>query len=289
MSFFQLKEEFFSGDKFITPNKFFSLAIPIPGLTFVKRDNLYSFGTWQGHNIAPIFLTPKKIYDRVLIVGSSDISLKPSATLILRALGARKIYGTNTVPYSNFVESIPLGLTNFSDESPLHKIFGNPYHIKVAHESTSFSKEFTGTVYANFSTWTYKQERSPLRSYLEKVKHVTLDEMSPTEEGRIEFLKKLRRANFVVAPRGNGVDTHRLWETLYMGGIPIIKRDPMLENLIKDLPVLVVDDWRQISDLEFLEQAWHEIRARIDNFEKLDIDYWKSRILSSVNPQRLTW
>ena len=289
MGRFELQEDFISQDRFITSDKFFELAVPVPGLTYIKREFIYGFGTWRGYNIGPIFLTPRKVFDRVLIIGSSDISLKPSATLILRAMGVRKIYGTNTLPYSNFVESLPLGLTNFCDDSPLHRIFGNPNHFRMASQSSNFLSEFSGSVYANFSTWTFTRERSPLKASLQKLKHVILEEMSPTEEGRISFLRKLRENSFVITPRGNGVDTHRLWETLYMGGIPIIRKDPMLKDLVKDLPVLVVDDWRQIHDLKFLERSWYEIRSKTHRFEKLDIDYWKKKILLEVNPRRLSW
>jgi hypothetical protein len=74
-----------------------------------------------------------------------------------------------------------------------------------------------------------------------------------------------------------------------MGGIPIIRKDPMLKDLVKDLPVLVVDDWIQIHDLKFLERSWYEIRSKTHRFEKLDIDYWKKKILLEVNPRRLSW
>ena len=34
---------------------------------------------------------------------------------------------------------------------------------------------------------------------------------------------------FVVAPLGNGPDSHRIWETLYAGSIPIIFDIPLLQ------------------------------------------------------------
>lgn len=52
------------------------------------------------------------------------------------------------------------------------------------------------------------------------IEHLT-QEMSP----RVEFttyLKEIRRHEFILCPQGNGVDTHRLWETWYLGRIPVL-------------------------------------------------------------------
>ena len=37
-----------------------------------------------------------------------------------------------------------------------------------------------------------------------------------------EYLGELKQYRFVACPRGNGVDTHRLWETIYLGSTPVI-------------------------------------------------------------------
>ena len=51
----------------------------------------------------------------------------------------------------------------------------------------------------------------------------------------------------LICPRGNGLDTHRVWESLYLGRTTIVASGT-LDPLFKDLPVLILDDWRQIFE-----------------------------------------
>jgi len=67
---------------------------------------------------------------------------------------------------------------------------------------------------------------------------------------------------FAFCPPGKGVDTYRCWEYLYCGVIPILKRSG-IDALFEDLPVLLVDDWSQVSEPWLREQS-RAIRARFD-------------------------
>ena len=44
---------------------------------------------------------------------------------------------------------------------------------------------------------------------------------------------------------GNGIDTHRFWETLYLGSIPITKSYYL--SRVKHLSVLFVEDYKDIN------------------------------------------
>ena len=79
--------------------------------------------------------------------------------------------------------------------------------------------------YLNFKVETYPHERQLIQNMFQSKSWVTCGTPVDTLEGRKEFLKDIRNHEFVLCPRGNGVDTHRLWETLYMGSIPIVKND----------------------------------------------------------------
>lgn len=41
-------------------------------------------------------------------------------------------------------------------------------------------------------------------------------------------------------------DTHRLWKTLYMDSIPIVKYESA-HHLFTDLPILFINDWKEIN------------------------------------------
>jgi len=88
---------------------------------------------------------------------------------------------------------------------------------------------------------------------------------------------------FVLAPPGNGPDTHRLWEALALGCIPIVKRN-FLSGFLSDLPVAVVDDWREIS-AAFLQKTLAGFGARRFNFAKLYLEHWRRAIRGAVQTE----
>lgn len=75
-----------------------------------------------------------------------------------------------------------------------------------------------------------------------------------------EFLKELISYKFCLCPSGNGLDTHRFWESLYLRTIPIVVRIPLYTYFSKFFPILIVDSWDNIpiSELEsiYKEADW---------------------------------
>lgn len=66
---------------------------------------------------------------------------------------------------------------------------------------------------------------------------------------RDDYWRMLRKYLFVVCPRGNGWATHRFWEALLMGCIPIVEQDSVLRADIEaaGLPVEFVASFRLTS------------------------------------------
>jgi hypothetical protein len=85
--------------------------------------------------------------------------------------------------------------------------------------------------------------------------------------------------SFVVCPEGNGIDTHRLWETLYMGGVPIVSSNSYMNGLYRRLPVVVLDDWRQLNEVDFLERAWLEVQDKEWDSDVLMQSFWNKNFL----------
>ncbi len=63
-----------------------------------------------------------------------------------------------------------------------------------------------------------------------------------------QYLNEMIRHKFVLCPSGNGIESARNWETLYMKRVPIFKRHPYLEEMFRDFPVLFVDDWEEVTE-----------------------------------------
>ena len=95
---------------------------------------------------------------------------------------------------------------------------------------------------------------------------------------RIELWREKTRYAFVVSPHGNGLDCHRTWESLVLGNIVIVKRSS-LDPLYAGLPVVIVDDWREITEESL--RKWHIEHAaafrRPEVTERLTNRYWIDR------------
>ena len=104
------------------------------------------------------------------------------------------------------------------------------------------------------------------------------------EQSREDFWRSCNEAAFVLCPPGNGYDTHRAWEVLCLGRIPIIQDLPINE-VYRDLPVWIVNDWTGFANLteSDLKRVWTEFTSKWNdyNWEKLKLQYWK-KYLSQV-------
>jgi len=63
-----------------------------------------------------------------------------------------------------------------------------------------------------------------------------------------DYLRDLARHRFCVCPRGNGIDTHRFWECLYLGVVPVVERSAHTERwACEGVPLVLLDDWSELS------------------------------------------
>jgi len=95
------------------------------------------------------------------------------------------------------------------------------------------------------------------------------------ETGRVDFetyLNNMRKCKFVLCPRGNAIDCHRNWETIYMRRVPVMKRTPLLEELYKDYQVLFVDDYSEVTEQLLLDNNQMFIDAQTQDLSKLDLN-----------------
>jgi hypothetical protein len=84
------------------------------------------------------------------------------------------------------------------------------------------------------------------------------------------------RYSFVLSPFGNGMDCHRTWEALCLGCIPIVKA-PNFKTLFEDLPVLIVNDWNEVTQ-ELLDNTIQVFKTKEFKYEKLQLNYWVKQI-----------
>lgn len=169
----------------------------------------------------------------------------------------------------NRVESIPIGLENdrwFPEVKKKEKMLSKMQEPhKTVHQ----------LVYMNFNVATNPEKRTePYRLF--KNKTWVTAQMGFNGTGFDGYLDNIYNHKFVLCPEGNGIDTHRTWECLYMGTIPIEKRN-LNNRFYSDLPICFVDDWRQVTE-KFLEDEYVRIKSLIWNHSKLTFEYWKELI-----------
>ncbi len=164
--------------------------------------------------------------------------------------------------------SIPLGLSNNYTPKNL-----------VAKDFSSYSKneeknlEKKNLLYVNFVSNTNHKEREGL---YELFKTKAWADIQDPDLELINYKKDLKLYNFTLAPWGNGIDTHRIWEAIYSGSIPITKNHTTFSNF-SDLPILFVDSYEEINK-ELLESFLDSFDLKNFNLSKLEIDFWITKM-----------
>jgi len=218
---------------------------------------------------------------RTLILGHSDKRIKPHVALVAQYRGFTNTWSINSSSFGNFLRALPLGLTNPTNETEMHQILGNTDILLEAVDYASNSSGYDRLFYSNFSIDTNLSSRLKLLAVLDRNKIV---HRTPTftRNGRLNFLKDIRNSAFTLCPEGNGVDTHRIWETLYLGRVPIITKSKAMKQIVKDLPVIAIDDWEQISDKQYFKDKWVEMQKQVYDFRKLQISFWINKFCANI-------
>lgn len=91
-----------------------------------------------------------------------------------------------------------------------------------------------------------------------------------------QYIDNLSNYAFCLCPRGNGIDTHRMWEAMYLGCIPIVKKY-ITHEFEEELPIVFVDSWSEVTE-EFLKQKFETIDKTLFKSKILTNNYWEQKI-----------
>jgi hypothetical protein len=270
--------DFVNSGEIITSDKIMDALSGDSSFLYYKRDFLYKAGIWRNEKIPALYKNPKSFRGKTIVLGHSDKSIRVRDSWVLTQMGAKNVIGFNHIPNSKISAGIPLGITNNCDDSERHRIMGNESHFLIAGESSEFSDRFTNSIYLNMTISNNSPERSKLYLALNDQKNVTIQTPLLSDQGRIAYLKSLRHHNLVPCPVGNGIDTHRIWETLYMGGTPVIKKNRVLESLLAGLPVIILDAWDNLRNFELMEHKWTAIQQTKWDMTALNLTFQLGRL-----------
>lgn len=199
--------------------------------------------------------------DHCLYDGPTD---NPNGIDIQQLTCWKRWFGQNS--YSENVIPIPIGFENLRWESS----FGPK--TQWLYEAREKDTSPTKLVYLNCNKNTSLKARQECYDAAEKMNFVTVDQPNLSYQ---EYLNRIKEHKFILSPRGNGLDCHRTWEILMMKRVPVIKREGSLESLYKNMPVLFVDDWSDLNNMD-LDKVYEEYF--FDNQEYLEVDYWLNMI-----------
>jgi hypothetical protein len=97
--------------------------------------------------------------------------------------------------------------------------------------------------------------------------------ISVFQSDSISYFKEIGKYKFVICPEGNGIDTHRLWETLYSKGIPIVEDNELMRKKCEGLPILWTKDYSELTE-EYLNQKYEEILNTEYDFSQLYLSFY---------------
>jgi len=212
-------------------------------------------------------LTRRKI---VLVTGEGDLPCDGFRQSLLPA-NVCHWFATNVTQTHPRVTALPLGLGSPSSSTTL-----TASEIDAARNSGITRNRW---LYVNFRPDTNPRERQASYDHFREISSscdwLTFDQ--PWERGCNEkFLEALVSHRFVLCPPGNGVDTHRMWESLLAGAIPVVKKSPTMRPF-SDLPILSVDDFREVTK-ELLEKVWARIEVPPLPPLPMTESYWAEKI-----------
>jgi len=201
----------------------------------------------------------------IVITHNSDININNVNNLPKNVI---KWYSQNVNCKDERLYSLPIGLEN-------SKWFYNLHKQEKLSDKVKTNKNIKNLVYINHNINTNKKERTIPYTLLSNKYFVTV-EYGSNGQNYDNYIDNIYNHKFVICPEGNGIDTHRKWETLYLNTIPIERRS-INSSFYEDLPICLVDSWEEINE-DFLNREYNRIMNTHWYLDKLDMFYWYNEI-----------
>jgi len=238
----------------------FDWALQLEKVDYRKRDFLFKSGEWRGIEFQSLKSSSSSA--PTLVVGHSDLDTTVRDLVRIKIqTGYRRIFAENIVRFGGAswalgARPFPLGLSNPTQESAGHIVFGDYSLLTDAYATAekSLTTRNYESIYSNFVVSTAPEHRDHLDQLVSNIGHVRKGVPDPSKSGRATFLAEMRETGLVVCPRGSGHDTHRLYEALYMGAIPVVLQSSYQFRICRYLgfPAVGLENWNQLADLGFV-------------------------------------
>lgn len=223
-------------------------------------------------NAASLFKELQKVNKRVVVITHNADVAADKTLYDMMPETIVKWFSQNAYHHGEKLHGIPIGIENAQRKEFHHQ--DKPAKILAKIET---EKTYKNLVYLNCSIWTHRDERVECYRWLFG-KPWTTAVTAPNIFDFDGFVDNIYKHKFVACPRGNGIDTHRTWETLYLDSIPIERPNPS-NAFWRDLPICFVQNWNEVTE-EFLNREYDRIMSTEWNLDKLYMPYWEKLIKS---------
>jgi hypothetical protein len=177
----------------------------------------------------------------------------------------------NTVRDDSRIVDLPFGINGTDGQ----KSAGDAIFDKASNMDWTKSRE--KDLYTNFQFYT--NERMRLFHLYYNMDFGKVEKDTPFDN----YLDQLECHNCNLCPPGNGIDTYRSLETLYMGCIPIMELHPGLMFYTRlNLPIVFTSSLEAVTKpvLRAIRQSPHNDRSTWD-LSRIHLSYWKNQIEKS--------
>lgn len=200
----------------------------------------------------------------IIITHNSDYPIHKKSLPFIKLDKIKKIYSQNTLINHDKLFSIPIGIANSQWDHGNLKLLS-----KIMNENNSKNID----IYFNCNVNTNNIRASILKKIIQN-KNIHIETSVLKQE---DYWRKLSRCRYCICLPGNGIDTHRFWECIYLNVIPII-----ISNLgydqFNNLPFLIINMKKlPYTNINLLNKQYFNKKNSI-NLEKADMNYWKKVI-----------
>lgn len=87
----------------------------------------------------------------------------------------------------------------------------------------------------------------------------------------------MKQHKYAICPEGNGIDTHRFWECLYMNTIPICLKNKVTKHYKQYFPIILLNNWEELDvsklsystiDHQYLHMDWIIKQIRLKSVDE---------------------
>ena len=169
------------------------------------------------------------------------------------------IYAANAVGFGGKLHPLPYGLQR--------KLYPVDVRLDEMQNALRSDPKPTKLLYINHAEHTNISERGNIRDMFADKSFATV---SPRVDYP-EYCRMIQAHKFMICPEGNAVDCHRNWEVLLLKRVPIMKKNPYLQECYKDYPILWVDDYADVNKTLLAENDNLFIESRNLDINMLDL------------------